>query len=49
MIKRSEELPYVVELGSIARIARAAKVFEVNGDMPGGSWHQWALMESRRR
>ncbi|PIA80071.1 hypothetical protein CB0940_12215 [Cercospora beticola] len=49
MLKRTSDVPCSIDLGSIARLARAAHIFEVPNDAPNTSWREWATLESRRR
>jgi hypothetical protein len=49
MLKNTTRSSYCIDLGVITRLARAARIFETPEDVPSQTWHNWAVMESRRR
>ncbi|KAH9216155.1 hypothetical protein DL95DRAFT_498453 [Leptodontidium sp. 2 PMI_412] len=49
IVKRKPGTQYSIDLSEIARLGRAAGIFEVPNPHPGMSWRDWAAMESRRR
>lgn len=49
IVTRKPGTQWGIDLSEIARLSRAAGIFEVPSPHPGISWRDWIAMESRRR